>query len=196
MSSSPCSSSDKNARKALKKLRDIEALKSRKNRSQEEEEKIGKEVFYRRMLDPTYKTEEEKEQEQRKNDMLQKEKEEMKQRQYERHKKNQKKKLEYEAKERKRREEEEAKEKERAKEWAKERAKEWAKERERTIAYCKDPLEKEYLSLLIENNNDNGKTFRMMSRKYHPDKNLDKKKWAEEKQKQLQNIRSKYENNN
>jgi len=187
MSSS--TSSDTNIRKALKKLKEIDVLKGRDNRSLEEDEKIKKEAYYRRILDPSYRTEEEKEQEQRKYDMLQRERDAMKQRQCERHKKNQKKKLEHEAKERKRKEDEEAK----AKEREKERAKEREKECERTIAYCKDPLEKEYLSLLVENKNDNGKTFRIMSRKYHPDKNLDNKKWAEEKQKQLENIRSKYD---
>ena len=187
MSSS--TSSDTNVRKALKKLKEIDVLKGRYNISQEEDEKIKKEAYYRRILDPSYRTEEEKEQEQRKYDMLQRERDAMKQRQCERHKKNQKKKLQHEAKERKRKEDEEAKEKEREKERAKERAKEC----ERTIAYCKDPLEKEYSSLLVENKNDNCRTFRMMSRKYHPDKNLDNKKWAEEKQKQLENIRSKYD---
>jgi DnaJ-class molecular chaperone len=29
--------------------------------------------------------------------------------------------------------------------------------------------------------------------KYHPDKNLDKQKWAEEKQKHLETIRGKFE---
>ena len=63
--------SETNVRKALKKLKEIDVLKGRDNRSQEEDEKIRKEDYYRRVLDPFYRTEEEKEQEQRKYDMLQ-----------------------------------------------------------------------------------------------------------------------------
>jgi hypothetical protein len=197
------SSSDKSSRNAEKKLREIDRLKSKEYRNAEEEEKIEKEFFYRRVLDPSYKTEEEKEKERQKYDMLQKERESLKRRQCERHQKNQKKKLE--------REKELEKEREKERKWQEEREKErqkhgkWqqeenAKNREKRNEYPqtnnRDPLEKEYLSLLIQNKNDNCKTFRNMSRKYHPDKNLDNKKWAEEKQKQLQTIRDKYENIN
>jgi hypothetical protein len=181
------SSSDKNIRKAQKKLREIEALKSRTDRNAQENEKIEKETFYKRVLDPSYRTEEEKEQEKRRYDILQKERDAMKRRQCANHEKKQKKKLENEEKERKKRQEEERKRQERTKYIPRE------KEPNRKILYI-DPLEQEYLSLLIENKNDNSKTFRKMSKKYHPDKNLDKKQWAEEKQKQLESIRSKYEN--
>jgi hypothetical protein len=199
------SSADKNVRKALKKLKEIAELKTRTNRNAEEDEKLQKEDFYRRILDPSYRTEEEKEQERLRTEMLQKEKEATKRRQYKRHEEKQKKKAESEKKRQEEDMKRHAEAKAQQKEWEEARAKRkeweksWEKTREKAWEEARvkdadtDPLETEYISLLRENKNDNSKTFRKMSRKYHPDKNLDRQKWAEEMQKRLLTIRDKCE---
>jgi len=53
----------------------------------------------------------------------------------------------------------------------------------------KSELEKEWALTLIDNNNNINKTYRMLSLKYHPDKNPQKKLWAEEQQKVLNGLR-------
>jgi hypothetical protein len=54
-------------------------------------------------------------------------------------------------------------------------------------------VQTEFEELLRKNNNID-KTFRQLSLKYHPDKNPDKKQWAEEKQKELARVRDIYVN--
>ena len=186
------SSQDKFIRKAIKKLKEIDVLKACTYRNAEEDEKIEKESFYRRILDPSYRTDEEKEQERRRYDMLQRERDIMKRRQCERHQKNQKKKLENAEKERKK-QEESRKQEARARERERSKGPETRPYMWESARVCIDPLEEEYISMLRENNNDNSRTFRKLSMKYHPDKNLDKQKWAEEKQKHLETIRSRFE---
>lgn len=188
------SSQDKNIRKAIKKLKEIDVLKTCTYRNAEEDEKIEKEPFYRRILDPSYRTDEEIEKERRRYDMLQKQLADTKRRQCERHQKNQKRKLENAEKERKRQEEESRKqENARAKERERSKATESRSYTWESARVCIDPLEEEYVSMLRDNNNDNSRTFRKLSMKYHPDKNLDKQKWAEEKQKHLETLRGKFE---
>jgi curved DNA-binding protein CbpA len=182
------SSQDKNIRKAIKKLKEIDVLKTCTYRNAEEDEKIEKESFYRRILDPSYKTDEEMEQERRRYDMLQKQLADTKRRQCERHQKNQKRKLENAEKERKRQEESRKQEARGRSKATESRSYTWE-----SAHVCIDPLEEEYISMLRDNNNDNSRTFRKLSMKYHPDKNLDKQKWAEEKQKHLETIRSRFE---
>lgn len=46
-------------------------------------------------------------------------------------------------------------------------------------------IEEEYRELLLLHNGNNNKTFRMLSLKYHPDKNVGKLEWATEMQKKL-----------
>ena len=55
----------------------------------------------------------------------------------------------------------------------------------------KDPkLIKEFYSILLSNNNDVNKTYKIMSLKYHPDKNKNKDKiLSNEKQTLLNNVR-------
>lgn len=53
-------------------------------------------------------------------------------------------------------------------------------------------LEDEYRNLLLLHNGNNDKTFRLLSLKYHPDKNVDRITWASEMQKQLGEIREKF----
>ena len=53
-------------------------------------------------------------------------------------------------------------------------------------------IEKEFVQLLSENDNNVNKVFRLLSLKYHPDKHLDDKSGAEEIQKILGNVKEKY----
>jgi hypothetical protein len=53
-------------------------------------------------------------------------------------------------------------------------------------------IEEEYRELLLLHNGNNNKTFRMLSLKYHPDKNVGKLEWANEMQKKLGLCREKY----
>lgn len=46
-------------------------------------------------------------------------------------------------------------------------------------------VEEEYRELLLLHNGNNNKTFRVLSLKYHPDKNVGKLEWANEMQKKL-----------
>ncbi len=54
---------------------------------------------------------------------------------------------------------------------------------------AKSELEKEWSLKLLDNNNNVNKTFKMLSLKYHPDKNPNKILWAVEQQKTLNSIR-------
>jgi len=54
---------------------------------------------------------------------------------------------------------------------------------------AKSELEKEWALTLIDNNNNVNKTYKILSLKYHPDKNLQRKLWAEEQQKTLNSMR-------
>jgi hypothetical protein len=53
-------------------------------------------------------------------------------------------------------------------------------------------LEDEYKNLLLLHNGNNDKTFRILSLKYHPDKNVGRQTWASEMQKQLGEFRDKF----
>ena len=54
-------------------------------------------------------------------------------------------------------------------------------------------LEDEYKNLLLLQHGNNNKTFRILSLKYHPDKNVGRQTWASEMQKQLGEFREKYQ---
>ena len=68
-------------------------------------------------------------------------------------------------------------------------------DREKSLRQMSE-LEFEYRTLLQLHDNKNDKTFRVLSKKYHPDKNFENKSWAEEQQKQLQQIRESIRNEN
>jgi hypothetical protein len=68
-------------------------------------------------------------------------------------------------------------------------------DREKSLRQMSE-LELEYRTLLQLHDNKNDKTFRVLSKKYHPDKNFENKSWAEEKQKQLEQIRENIRNEN
>jgi hypothetical protein len=187
------SSSSNPLRKAEKKLREIGLLKSKSVRTLEEEEKIKKEAYYRRILDPSYKTDEEKQEDARIFERKQKEMEELKQRQYVRHLKKEKAKKE-------RLEKDPC-----FQEWEKHRQRQEEEQRRYTEHQrkhrqhiederrCKEAelseLQTEYITLLEKHCFNNCKTFRLMSLKYHPDKNLGNREWAEKQQQKLLDIR-------
>ena len=56
-------------------------------------------------------------------------------------------------------------------------------------------VEEEYLELLLLHNGNNNKTFRVLSLKYHPDKNVGNLEWANEMQIKLGVCKEKYEIN-
>jgi hypothetical protein len=74
----------------------------------------------------------------------------------------------------------------------KEKEKEREKEKMRLKimqSIAKSELEKEWAITLLDNNNNVNKTFKVLSLKYHPDKNPQKKIWAGEQQKNLNSMR-------
>jgi len=174
-------------RKAEKKLREISLLKNKSVRTFEEEEKIKKEAYYRRVLDPSYKTDEEILKEARMFARKQKEMDELKQRQYARHLKKEKAK-----KERLEKDPRFQRQQQRDEDQRKRREDENNQRIEYQLRH-KDAdlfkLQTEYIALLKQNSFNNSKTFRLMSLKYHPDKNLGNMEWAENQQKKLLDIR-------
>jgi len=179
-------------RKAEKKLREIGLLKSKSVRTLEEEEKIKKEAYYRRILDPSYKTDEEKLKEARMFERKQKEIEEMKQRQYARHLKKEKAKKErlekdpcFQEWEKQRQQHDEYEHNQRQRQQRKQRGEDELRRKEAELF----ELQTEYIALLKKHSLNNSKTFRLVSLKYHPDKNLGNREWAENQQKKLSDIR-------
>jgi hypothetical protein len=194
MSTSHNSSTD--SRKAEKKLREIDKLKQKSVHTKEEIEKLKTETYYRRIVNPFYKSEEEKQEEFIAAECKRKEIEELKQRQYARHLEKEKRRQQKKNKEREKKEKEMEKERaERNKSYSEKEKRERDEKRHRfdfTIKPQIKPdtnLEIEYYSLLKKHENNNDKTFRVLSKKYHPDRNLDNKEWAENQQKQLLEIR-------
>ena len=178
-------------RKAEKKLREIGLLKSKSVRTLEEEEKIKKEAYYRRILDPSYKTDEEKLKEARMFERKQKEIEEMKQRQYARHLKKEKAKKErlekdpcFQEWEKQRQQHDEYEHNQRQRQQRKQRGEDELRRKEAELF----ELQTEYIALLKKHSLNNSKTFRLMSLKYHPDKNLGNREWAENQQKKFSDI--------
>ena len=207
-----------NSRKINKKLREIENLKQKHIRSKEEDEKIEAEPHYRRMLDPAYKTKEEILEEEKIADRKQTEAHERKRRQYDRHMEKEKKRQEKVKLEREKKEKEEKEKEEKKKARQRENRSYFEntnsdqenqkrqrqnrsyfdnanQDREKSLRQMSE-LEVEYRTLLQLHDNKNDKTFRVLSKKYHPDKNFENKSWAEEKQKQLEQIRENIRNEN
>lgn len=181
---------EKFLKKAAKKLNEIERLKEKGkylSLTAEECAKLGQEDFWNACLQeeplkPNLKEERKrkKEEEKMKKQELKKEEEI---RIYEEYKKK------MEEKERNRREEEQ-KEKMRREEDRKRKILE--KKANKKINRDAKRLEDEYQNLLLLHNGNNDKTFRILSLKYHPDKNVDRIPWASEMQKQLGEIREKF----
>jgi chromosome segregation ATPase len=168
-------------RKAHKKLREIDVLKKKEMKTKEELDKIQMEIHWLSILFPN----EEKAVD-----------EERKRKQQKRHDEKER------IKERKRKAEEIANERRREEERKREELRQEREEREQReqssvfMSQKKSPIErrieKEFVQLLTENDNNVNKVFRLLSFKYHPDKHLDDKSGSEEIQKILGNIKEMY----
>lgn len=179
-------------RKAEKKLREIEILEDKQcdcSISIEERNKINEKSFWQSVLydpnDPKYKdiyfkpTKKEKEKLEKKRIQLAKERER-------KEKEQQKKRMkEQEESERKFRKEQE--------EWDRKFREKNNLDKDKIKHLNLSKLELEYKLLFCKNNKNNDKTFRQLSLKYHPDKNVDKQEWAQKKQQELSDIKNKFE---
>lgn len=61
-----------------------------------------------------------------------------------------------------------------------------------SLARFTDSLDVEFRDIFIKNGFNVNKTFRILSKKYHPDRNIGNQEWAETKQKQLLNCKEKF----
>ena len=195
------------ARKATKKIREIESLKKKDNiiLTESEKDKILKESFWKDILNPV-KNEPQKESMNDIKKRLKRERERQKKQdeierrriikeEYERVK------LEKEEnklkEERNRQEEERNKQEEERNRQEEERNREKEerkrqKERNRQINKQFISIENEYKKQLIENNGNTKKAFHKCSLKFHPDKNIGNQIIANENQKILSQIHEKY----
>lgn len=187
---------EKFLKKATKKLNEIERLKEKgKYHSLTAEEclKLLKEDFwqaclYEEPLKPNIKEEKKrkKEEEKKKKEEEEKKRQEELMRQYEEKKKK-------EQEEKKQREETEKKKRE---EEIKKKKEEYEKNQTKNKKIKKDlkKLESEYKNVLLLHNGNNDKTYRLLSRKYHPDKNHNQIEWANQMQRELGVCKEKYQN--
>jgi len=193
---------EKVVKKANKKLNEIDKLKKKSELTTEEREKISKELYYRNIVDPKSIVPEysEKQKQQIEKKRLKKEKEAIREAEKKRLKKEKEARIEAEKKEKEARIEAEKKEREARIEAEKkereariEAEKEAKREAEKKALeiiiklLSQNELKNEWIKTLSENNNNINKAFRLMSLKYHPDKNTNKI-WAEEKQKELNTL--------
>ena len=201
-------------RKAEKKLKEIQTLLKKTSHTKEELDKLATEQHWKDIIDwidhpkkTAEKTEEtpkmiknrlkrkrEKEKRERELEEIlkrrEKEAEEQKRRQEEILK--QRRQREKEAEEQKRRHQEDRKQKrQEEEEFRKQQQKREEEEEFRKHHREHQDLWSEFEALYRQNNNVN-KTFRKLSVKYHPDKNIGKKQSSEAKQKELTNIRDYY----
>jgi len=178
---------EKFLKKASKKLNEIERLKEKgkyHSLTIEECQKLGKEDFwkaclYKEPLKPNIKEERKrkKEEEKKKKEEEEKKRQEEWMRQYEEKKKKEEiDKKQREETEKKKREEETKRKKE-------ENQKNQTKNKK--IKRDLKNLEDEYRNLLLLHNGNNDKTYRILSRKYHPDKNNHQLEWANQMQCEL-----------
>jgi hypothetical protein len=178
---------EKILKKAAKKLNEIERLKEKGkyiSLTAEECAKLGQEDFWKSCLQEEPSKPNLKEERKRKKEEEKIKKQEEERRVYEEYKKK------MEENER-RRKEEEQKEKMRKEEEARKR-KFLDKKTNKKIKRDSKGLEDEYRNLLLLHHGNNDKTFRLLSLKYHPDKNVGRISWASEMQKQLGVYREKY----
>jgi len=198
---------EKLVKKAFKKLNEIEKLKKKSELTTEEIEKISKELYYRNIVDPVSivpeYSEKQKQQIEKKKlkkaieaEKKAKELEKKAKRDTEKKEKELEKKARREAEKKEREAEKEAKrqaekkEREARIEAEKEARRQAEKEAVEIIIklLSQNELKNEWVKTLSENNNNINKAFRLMSLKYHPDKNTNKI-WAEEKQKELNTLK-------
>jgi colicin import membrane protein len=206
---------EKEIKKAKKKLNEIEKLKQKSSLTDEEQSKLSREQYYRDIVDPKpiiykpsikeqeiaakKKLKKEAEKARVEADKLKKEAEKARLEEEKKQTKAEKARLEAERKrkeaereaEREAKREKESKKKEQEREAKRE--KESKKKEEEKIHMLKslnnNDLAKEWQTTLIKNEYNVNKTFRLMSLKYHPDKNLEKILWAHEKQRELNTLK-------
>ena len=167
-------------RKAEKKLKEIQILLKKTSHTKEELDKLATEQHWKDIIDwidNPKKTEET--QKTIKNRLKRKREKEKRERELEEIRKRREK----EAEEQKRRHEEDRKQKRQEEEEFRKRQEEEFREHQE--------LWSEF-DAMYRQNNDVNKTFRKLSVKYHPDKNIGKKQWSESKQQELTNIRDHY----
>jgi len=164
-------------RKAAKKLKEIERLKQKSSHTQEEITKINTEMFWRNILSPPA-PKPNQESEKRKARRAKEDEERAR------------------AKEAKAKEDEErARAKEAKARTEKERAKNQKQERRNYfIDNLSDPVEIEYWETMKKNGHNIEKTFRFLSKKYHPDRNFGRQEWSEKMQKHLFTVKEKFLN--
>jgi len=166
---------EKFLKKAAKKLNEIERLKEKgkyHSLTKEECAKLGQEDFWNACLyedtEPEPLKPNMKEERKRKKEEEKMKKEEEERRVYEEYKKK------LEENEKKQKEEQRKR-----------------KNQEKKAKKNGKHLEEEYRNLLLLHHGNNDKTFRLLSLKYHPDKNVGRQTWVSEMQKQLGEIREK-----
>jgi hypothetical protein len=173
------SNKDKELRMAIKKLNEIENLKKKDTLNQQEKEKITREAYYRNIVEPkadvlnSFENTSKKHKERLKKKEIQRQKEERQREEIQRQK-------------------EEQQRDEKQKQEERERLRQEHERNKRLQSFMnKDPkLIKEFYSILLSNNNDVNKTYKILSLKYHPDKNKNKDKiLSNEKQTLLNNVR-------
>ena len=188
-------------RKAEKKLKEIQTLLKKTSHTKEELDKLATEQHWKDIIDwidHPKKTEEtqktiknrlkrkrEKEKRERELEEIRKRREKEAEEQKRRHEeiRKQRQQREKEAEEQKRRYQEDRKQKRQEEEEFRKRQEEEFREHQE--------LWSEF-DAMYRQNNDVNKTFRKLSVKYHPDKNIGKKQWSEAKQQELTNIRDHY----
>ena len=192
-------------RKAEKKLKEIQILLKKTSHTKEELDKLATEQHWKDIIDwidnpkkTAEKTEEtpkmiknrlkrkrEKEKRERELEEIRKRREKEAEEQKRRHEEilKQRQQREKEAEEQKRRHQEDRKQKRQEEEEFRKRQEEEFREHQE--------LWSEF-DTMYRQNNDVNKTFRKLSVKYHPDKNIGKKQWSEAKQQELTNIRDHY----
>jgi hypothetical protein len=190
-----CPGSTNERRKAEKKLKEIQALIKKTSHTKEELDKLATEQHWKDIIDwfdnpkKTAETKPEETQKTIKIRLKRKREKEKRERELEEILK-QRQRREKEAEEQKRRHEEYRKQRQ-EEEFRKQEQKQRQEEKMRKHHYEHQYLWSEF-EALYRQNNDVNKTFRKLSVKYHPDKNIGKQEWAEAKQKELTNIRDHY----
>ena len=180
-------------RKAEKKLKEIQTLLKKTSHTKEELDKLATEQHWKDIIDwidNPKKTAEKTEETPKmiKNRLKRKREKEKRERELEEILKRREK----EAEEQKRRHQEDRKQKrQEEEEFRKQQQKRQEEEEFRKHHREHQDLWSEFDAVYRQNNNVN-KTFRKLSVKYHPDKNIGKKQSTEAKQKELTNIRDYY----
>lgn len=167
-------------KKAEKKLREIESLKAKKGElSKEEAEKVASEPYWQRIVTPLSKHENTGETKNKKRREQRKQREEQEREEQER----QRKRAEYN---RKQEREEYNRKQEREKQNKKRSFDEMQSKTKSTLDYMFVLGEFNTLNQIHQNAD---KTFRILSLKYHPDKNIGRDKWATAMQQHLVNVK-------